>query len=188
MTADTVGRPRWCEGGTSCFVRGSTAWNCPPWPGAIAANHGTYFTTGGPGKEHGTNKPPPTGRIFERSKGDTRLCPTNVPGSPSLASILAEQCRRPQEAPWVRMIGQRQPGNSSHHHKTRRCAPRGRAVLLGSLTLLLSTQASLPNQVSCFFSTCISSDNPFPTVRQEPALGPGRRSHFLQQLHQPLRL
>ena len=33
------------------------------------------FTTGGPGKEHGTNKPPPTGRVRERSKGDT-TCPT----------------------------------------------------------------------------------------------------------------
>ena len=27
--------------------------------------------TGGPGKEHGTNKPPPTRRVQERSKGDT---------------------------------------------------------------------------------------------------------------------
>ena len=33
------------------------------------------FTTGGPGKEHRTNKPPPTGRVRERSKGDT-TCPT----------------------------------------------------------------------------------------------------------------
>ena len=33
------------------------------------------FTTGGPGEEHGTNKPPPTGRVQERSKGDT-TCPT----------------------------------------------------------------------------------------------------------------
>ena len=31
--------------------------------------------TGGPGKEHETNKPPPTRRIWERSKGDT-MCPT----------------------------------------------------------------------------------------------------------------
>ena len=34
-----------------------------------------WFTTGGPAKEHGTNKPPPTGRIRERLKGDT-TCPT----------------------------------------------------------------------------------------------------------------
>ena len=31
--------------------------------------------TRGPGKEHETNKPPPTGRVLERSKGDT-TCPT----------------------------------------------------------------------------------------------------------------
>ena len=31
--------------------------------------------TGGPGKEHRTNKPPPTRRVQERSKGDT-TCPT----------------------------------------------------------------------------------------------------------------
>ena len=30
---------------------------------------------GGPGKEHGTNKPPPTTRVWERSKGGT-TCPT----------------------------------------------------------------------------------------------------------------
>ena len=29
------------------------------------------FTTGGPGKEHWSNKPPPTGRVRQRSKGDT---------------------------------------------------------------------------------------------------------------------
>ena len=33
------------------------------------------FMTGGPGKEQGTNKPPPTRRVRERSKGDT-TCPT----------------------------------------------------------------------------------------------------------------
>ena len=37
--------------------------------------------TGGPGKEHETNKPPPTRRIWERSRGDT-MCPT-VSQSPS---------------------------------------------------------------------------------------------------------
>ena len=49
----------------------------------------SHFTTGRPGEEHGTNKPPPTGRGQERSKGDT-------PGS-SLASILAEQDVHHQE-------------------------------------------------------------------------------------------
>ena len=37
--------------------------------------------TGGPGKEHGTNKPPPTGRVQERPKGDT-TCPTTSQNPP----------------------------------------------------------------------------------------------------------
>jgi len=34
-----------------------------------------YLTTGGPGKEHGTNKPPPTGRIRDKSKETTHVLP-----------------------------------------------------------------------------------------------------------------
>ena len=59
--------------------------------------------------------------------------------------------------------------------------PRGRAVLLGSLTLLLSNQVPFPNKISCFVSTCVSSDNSFPSVRQEPSFGPWKGSPFLQQ-------
>ena len=61
--------------------------------------------------------------------------------------------------------------------------PRGRAVLLGSLTLLLSTQVPFPNKISCFVSTCVSSDNSFPSVRQEPGFRPWNGSPFLQQSH-----
>ena len=53
----------------------------------------SYFTTGDPGKEHGTNKPPPTRRIRERSKGERRrqpICPTDFPESFSVESILVE--------------------------------------------------------------------------------------------------
>ena len=57
-----------------------------------------------------------------------------------------------------------------------------RAVLLGSLTLLLSTRVPFPNKVSCFVSTCVSSDNSFPSVRQEPSFGAWKGSAFLQQL------
>ena len=35
------------------------------------------FRTGGPGNEHGTKKPPPTGRVQERSKGDTTCLTTS---------------------------------------------------------------------------------------------------------------
>ena len=90
-------------------VRGKhTEWHCPSGPDTIVTIHVSYFTTRGLGKEHRTNKPLPTGRIWERSKGDA-TCPTNLPESFSVESILAEQCLLRQEGPWVRMTGQRQP-------------------------------------------------------------------------------
>ena len=106
-------------------------------PDTIVTTRVRYFTTGGPGKEHRTDKPLPTGRVWERSKGDTTF-PTDFPEASSLESILAEQCVQLQEGPWVRMTGQRQPGNPSYHHKTWDCKPRGRAVLLGSSSLTRS--------------------------------------------------
>ena len=51
--------------------------------------------TGGLSKEHGTNNPPSTGRIWERSGEAT--CHTNLPESSLLESILAEQCLQYQE-------------------------------------------------------------------------------------------
>ena len=62
----------------------------------------SYFTTRDPGKEHGTNKPPATRRIQERSKGERRrqsTCPTNLPESSSLESILAEHLHCHQKRP-----------------------------------------------------------------------------------------
>ena len=106
----------------------------------------------------------------------------------SLASILAEQGVHLQEGLWVRTIGQRPPGNYSHHHKTQDCEPCGRAVLLGSLTLLLSTQLPFPNKISCFVSTCVSSDNSFPSLRQEPSFRPWKGSPFLQHEAQEMRV
>ena len=133
------------------------------------------FTTEGPGKEHRTNKPPSIRRAQERPKGDT-TCPTTSQNPPCWhPSWLSNACATRKER--VRMIGQRQPGNEPHHHKTRGCEPRGRAALLGSLTLLLSARAPLPSKVSCFVSICVSLDNSFLSVRQgvplpatEPAL------------------
>ena len=50
------------------------------------------------------------------------------------------------------------------------------------LTLLLSTQVPFPNKISCFVSACVSLDNSFPSVRQEPSFGPWKGSVFLQQM------
>ena len=57
-----------------------------------------------------------------------------------------------------------------------------RAVLLGSLTLLLSTRVPFPNKISCFVNICVSSDNSFLSVRQEPSFRPWKGSLFLQQM------
>ena len=83
-------------------VRGSTL--KPP---TLARHHSNYlhefFTTGGPGKEQGTNKPPPTRRVWERSKGDT-TCPTTSQ-NPSLwhPSWLNKVCttRKDSESEWL---------------------------------------------------------------------------------------
>ena len=52
----------------------------------------SYFTTGGLGKEYRTSKPPPTRRVWQRSKGDA-MCPTTSQ-NPShwLPSWLSNVC------------------------------------------------------------------------------------------------
>ena len=59
--------------------------------------------TGGPGKEQGTNKPPPTRRVRERSKGEN-TCPTTSQ-NPSLwhPSWLNKACttRKDSESEWL---------------------------------------------------------------------------------------
>ena len=59
--------------------------------------------TGGPGKEHGTKKPPPTGRVQERSKGDTTCQTTSQ--NPSLwhPSWLNKACttRKDSDSEWL---------------------------------------------------------------------------------------
>ena len=53
--------------------------------------------------------------------------------------------------------------------------------LLGSL-ILLPPGCPFP-VVSCLVSVYVSSENSFLSVRQEPTLGPGRGSPFLQHRH-----
>ena len=77
-----------------------TRWLTPP---TLARYHVTicvsYFTTGGPEKEHGTNKPPPTGRVQETSKGDAR-CPSTSQNPPLWhPSWLSNACTTTQKDP-----------------------------------------------------------------------------------------
>ena len=113
----------------------------------------SHFTTGGPGKEHGTHKSLPTGRIGKGRKRRGRASPRVLPESSLLESMSAERWGRPQEGPWVRKIGHRQPETNP---LTINPGPRAAcgAVLPGLLTPLLSPRP-LPNDVSCFVSTCL---------------------------------
>ena len=96
------------------------------------------FSTGGPNKEHGTNKI--QGRIiWEGPKGGRRhkpmICFANLPETFTLDSMLSGRCAFNMKGPWIRsnmgprkMIGHRQPEKSSHYHYGEL---QGRAVLLG---------------------------------------------------------
>ena len=59
--------------------------------------------TGDPGKEHGTNKPPPNGRVWERSKGDTICLITSQNPSHWHPSWLNKACatRKDSELEWL---------------------------------------------------------------------------------------
>ena len=138
--------------------------------------------TGGPDKEYGTNKPPPTRRVQERSQGDTECPSTSQNPSHQHPSWPSDACaiRKDPELEWL----------AKDHLETNPITikpdfePRSRTVLLGSLTLLLSTRVLFPNKISCFVSTCVSSDSSFPSVRQELSFRPWKGSTFLQQNQQ----
>ena len=137
----------------------------------------SYFTTGGPGKEHRANTPPLTRRIGERSKGDvTSQCPTTSQ-NPSRwhPSWLSSACTTRKD-PESRVIGQRQrigletnpvtikPKITSHMAKQfwvplPSCFPLGRPFPIKSLAL--STRVS-PRTIH------------FRGLDKSPLLGPGR--------------
>ena len=60
----------------------------------------SYFMTGDPDEEYGTNKPPPTGRVQERSKGDTtRVRP--LPRIPLASIHLGWAMRKDSGLEWL---------------------------------------------------------------------------------------
>ena len=131
------------------------------------------LTTGGSSKElsavpNETNQESLGGA---KRKREDRIGPDNLPETLTLEFSPAPPGRmlshlHHQEGCSVRMISQRQSRNSPHYRKTWSCEPRGRAVLLGSLNLLLSTPA--PRYVlsdnsflpSCNTTTWIMSHHP----------------------------
>ena len=79
-----------------------------------------------------------------------------------------------RHAPPGRTLSQNDWRKTAHRHKI--CKPCGRAVLLHSLALLLSSLAPFANKISCFVSTCVSLENSFLSVRRESPFGPWKGS------------
>ena len=132
----------------------------------------SYFTKGGPGKEYGTNKPPPTGRIQERSKGDS-TCLTNLPESSSLESPWLSDVHTTRKEPESRWLARDNLETNSITIKPKAVSHVAEQFSWVHLPCCShSAQARLPSEVSCFVSTSVCSDNSFPSVRQQPTLGP----------------
>ena len=162
------------------FVRRTSDWNLLPCPGTIVTTCVCYV------KQEvlvrNAEQATTARKIWKRSKGKKRLqsiCPTNLPESFSLESILSEWCVHHQEGPWIRVIGQKQLKKLPSYHETQDCEPHGRAVLLCFSNLQLSAWVPLPNKLSCFVRTRVSSDNTFLSIRKEPSLGPWKWVPFL---------
>ena len=111
---------------------------------------------GDPDKEYGTNNPPPTGRVRERSKGDT-VCPsTSQNPSRQHASWLSHACatRKDSESEWLAKDHPEtnpitiQPETASHAADRFSCVPLPYCSPLGApfqiKSLVLSTHVSPP--------------------------------------------
>ena len=140
------------------------------------------FTTGDKITEkvqHGTNKPPPPGRVQERSKYDT-TCPTISQNLHWHPSWLNKACttRKDSELEWQ---AEDNPETNPITIKPLQAMwPSSSPGFLYPI-LLLSAWAALPSKISCFVNTCVSSDDSFLSVRQEPTFRPWKGSPLLQQ-------
>ena len=103
----------------------------------------------------------------------------HLPESFLLASILAEQgwtTRKDPESEWLAKDNPEtnpitiKPETASH------MAEQFSWVLLP----YFSPPGTLSNKISCFVSTCVSLDNSFLGVRQEPDFSPWKESPFVQ--------
>ena len=88
------------------ILLGEAHWhNHPPWPGTLVTTCMSCLTTGGPGKKHGTKKPPPTRRVQERSKGDS-MCLTTFHNPPLWHPSWLNKVgttRKDSESEWLAM-------------------------------------------------------------------------------------
>ena len=151
-----------------------TDWNHPPWTGTMVTISVTCFMTGGPGKEHGTKNPPPTGRVRERSKGDATCLTASQ--NPSLwhPSWLnkAPTTRKHSESEWWAKDNPEtapitvKPKTSSHAAEQFAWVPLSSCSLPGG---------PLPSKISDFVSMCVSPRTiHFWVLDESLLLDPGR--------------
>ena len=146
-----------------------TDWNRPPWSGTIVTICMSCFMTGGPGKEHWTKKSPATGRVQERSKGDT-TCPTTSQ-NPSRCIHLGWTRR----APPGRTLSQNdwQPRNESRHHKTKTATHV--AEQFSWVPLSPALHPGVPSQWNLLLFQHVSPQTiHFWVLDKSPVSGPGR--------------
>ena len=161
-------------------VRGNTltetATPTPHRPGTVLTICMSCFMTGGPGKEHGTNKPPPTRRVQERSNGDTTSLTTSQ--NPSLwhPSWLnkARTTKKDSESEWLAKDNLKtnpitiKPETASHMAELSSwvllpyCSPPGCPFPIKSLAL----------------SAHVSPRTIHFQLREEPSFGPWKGSPF----------
>ena len=116
------------------YVRGTTDWNHLPWPGRIVTSCLSYLTGGLVSNVELTGyHQPEVFRKGQKERGDTSPCvlPTSQNHPFWHPSCLTDALATRKDT-----------------NKTWDCEPCGRVVLLGSLTLLLSSLEPLPNKVS----------------------------------------
>ena len=136
---------------------------------------------GGPGNEHGTNKPPPTRRVQERSKGDT-TCPTTSQ-NPSLwhPSWLnkAWTSRKYFESEWLAK------DNPETNPITIKPETASHVTELFWVLLPYCSPPRCPFPIkSLAFSAHMSPGTIyFWVLDKSPVSGPGRGSPFLQHNH-----
>ena len=134
--------------------------------------------TGGPGKEHGTNKPPPT-EEFGKVQKET---PHGQPPPRILSGIHLGWTRRAPpgrtlESEWLAKDNPEanpitiKPETASHMTE-----------LFSWIPLPYCSPPRCPFPIkSLALSARVSLDNSFPSVRQEPSFGPWKGSPFLKQ-------
>ena len=125
--------------------------------------------TGDPGKEYGTNKPPPTTRVQERSKGDIACPSTSHNPSRQHPSWPSGACATRKDA-GLEWLAKDHPETNPITIKSETASHA--AEQFSWVPVPYCSPPGCPFPVKCLaLSARVSSDNSFPRVRREPAPG-----------------